>query len=189
MLVDALPPFLGELLEFQKLMEAEQPAWDQAEDSVEEMHKDFSLFTLTEYGVKRWEAILGLAPGKQDSLEERKNRILLAYLSKLPYTYRTLLRYLAQVTQEFQVDLNHADYELYLRVKLAGYGERTALLAVLREMIPANLVLKLQTAIPQAIRSASLYVCPVSNRQVRHVHQVMQRKESRYGAEGNLQKV
>lgn len=176
MLRDRLPSFMAELLEFERLMDAEQIIWSQAEEEVKNLHSDFSLFTLREYGAVRWEKILGLVPGKEDSLEMRKNRILLAYLSKLPYTYRALLRYLAQVTQDFAVDWNSADYTLFLRVKLAGYSERTALLAVLRQMLPANILLKLQTQLPQKNDSARITVGAATARLVRHIHRPTETK-------------
>ena len=87
------------------------------------------------------------------------------------YTYRTLLKYLATVSNDFKVVLNNDAYELFIRIRLSGYTQRDALAAVLGQMIPANLVLLLQTAIPQTVlRPASVVGAAMVN-MVRHEHQ------------------
>lgn len=58
----------------------------------------------------------------------------------------------------FKVTLNN-DYELFIQIVLTGYPQRDALAAVLGRMIPANLVLKMQTQIPQTVSRSALAVC------------------------------
>ena len=155
-LLDFWPNFLKDITEFQAIGEALQPEIDDLKQDVQTMHKEFSLFTMSEYGCGRWETILGISPPVGDSLENRRQRILARYLSQLPYTYRRLLQYLSQTTQGFVVDLDAANYYLYVQVRMAGYSQRTALLAMLTEMIPANLVMELMVDIPQQVENAKL---------------------------------
>lgn len=104
-------------------------------------------------------------------LEARREKILIKYLDQLPYTYRALLKYLSTVSEDFTVRLDNDAYELFLRIVLNGYTQRDALLAVLGQMLPANLVLLTQTAIPQAVLRPATVAAAAMVTLVRHEHQ------------------
>lgn len=149
------PTLLQDLVEFQRIAEAQQPDFDEAVEIVNGVHREFSLFTMSERGAARWEEILGLQRRAGDTLEVRRSRVITKYLSQLPYTYRSLLQYLEQVTGgDYAIDLDAANYELYVSARLTGYDQRTALIAALTDMLPANIVLLLQAKIPQAVDNA-----------------------------------
>ena len=155
------PRHLQELVEFGQIATAEQPEFTKAVQDVQGAPDDFFLVSLSEYGCRRWEAILGLVAAAEDAVESRRERILIAYLDQLPYTYRALLKYLSTVNDA---------YELFVRIRLSGYTQRDALAETLKQMIPANLVLLLQTAIPQTVlRPASVVGAAMVN-MVRHEH-------------------
>lgn len=145
------PRHLQELVEFGQIATAEQPEFTKAVQDVQGAPDDFFLVSLSEYGCRRWEAILGLVAAAEDTVESRRERILIAYLDQLPYTYRALLKYLSTVSDDFKVVLDNDAYELFVRIRLSGYTQRDALAETLKQMIPANLVLLLQTAIPQTV--------------------------------------
>lgn len=164
------PRHLQELVEFGQIATAEQPEFTKAVQDVQGAPDDFFLVSLSEYGCRRWEAILGLVAAAEDTVESRRERILIAYLDQLPYTYRALLKYLSTVSDDFKVVLDNDAYELFVRIRLSGYTQRDALAETLKQMIPANLVLLLQTAIPQTVlRPASVVGAAMVN-MVRHEH-------------------
>ncbi len=115
------PRYLQDLIEFGQIATAEQPEFTKAVQDVQGAPDDFFLVSLSEYGCRRWEAILGLVAAPGDTLEARRERILIAYLDQLPYTYRALLKYLSTVSDDFQVVLNNDAYELFIRIRLSGY--------------------------------------------------------------------
>jgi hypothetical protein len=155
MLLDRWPDFLQDITEFMAIADALQPEFDKAAETANSLHNEFSLFTLSDKGAERWEHIMGLSSAPGDTLESRRSRILTKYLSHLPYTYRSLLRYLDQISGgDYKVDLDAANYEIFISVRLMGYNQRTALIAALTNMLPANLVLKLQSKIQQAVENA-----------------------------------
>ena len=157
MLKERWPSFLSDLVEFQRLADAEQPEFDSATALVSGAAQEFSIFTMSEYGAGRWEEIFGIVPNPNDTLENRRSRIITRYLSALPYTYRSLLRYLDGVTGgTYMVNLDAANYELFVSARLTGYDQKTALLATLTEMLPANILLKLQTLIQQAVADVKI---------------------------------
>ena len=111
-LKDYWPRCLQDLVEFQQIANAEQPEFETALGDVRTAADDFFLATLSEYGCQRWEAIMGLHTADGDTLEARRERILIKYLDQLPYTYRTLLKYLKTITDDFTVTHQIGGYEL-----------------------------------------------------------------------------
>lgn len=164
------PRCLQELIEFQQIANAEQPEFEAALDDVRTAADDFFLSTLSEYGCQRWEAIMGLSVAPGDALEARRERILIKYLDQLPYTYRSLLKYLKTVSDDFTVTLDNQAYDLFIRIRLEGYSQRDALVATLGQMIPANLVLRMKTDLPQTDTPAQVAACSAMVTLNRHVY-------------------
>lgn len=165
------PLFLQDVVEFDQIAGAEQPEFQKAVQDVRNAADDFFLVSLSEYGCFRWEAILGLSVVPGDTLDQRRERIRIRYLDRLPYTYRALLSYLSTVSKDFTVRLDNDAYELFVRITLSGYTQRDALIAVLKQMIPANLVLLTQTAIPQDVARPACVAGAATVSLVRHEHQ------------------
>ena len=139
------PPFLQEVEDFDLLAKAEQPEFDKWAEAVQQLPEDFFLSTLSEYGVERWEAILGLQLEEGQPLEERRRQIQIAYGSSLPYTYRSLLNFLHSVHPEIQSAI--VFYLYLLRVDVPyGLGQMEAIRKTLREMVPANMVVEVASA-------------------------------------------
>ena len=164
------PRYLQDLIEFDQIAGAEQPEFTKAVQDVQGAPDDFFLVSLSEYGCGRWEAILGLVAAPGDTLEARRERILIKYLDQLPYTYRTLLKYLKTITDDFTVTLDENAYDLFIRIRLEGYSQRDALIATLGQMIPANLVLRLKADIPQTDEPAQTAACSAMVTMNRHVY-------------------
>lgn len=164
------PRYLQEIVEFQQIANAEQTEFDTAISDVRTAADDFFLSTLSEYGCSRWEAILGLQSATGDTVEQRRAQILAKYLDRLPYTYTTLLEYLATVSEDFTVTLDENAYDLYIRIRLDGYTQRDALAATLGQMIPANLVLRMATEIPQTIETTQAVACSAIVTLNKHIH-------------------
>lgn len=164
------PRCIQELTEFQQIANAEQPEFEQVVQDTRKAADDFFLVSLSEYGCRRWEKIMGLSALPDDTLQERRDRIVIKYLDQLPYTYRTLLKYLNTVSEDFTVDLNNNAYELFIRIVLEGYSQRDALIATLGQMNPANLVLLLKSEIPQQYQNTPAIACSAITTLNRHVY-------------------
>ena len=74
------PRYLQELIEFQQIANAEQPEFENAVSDVKSAADDFFLVSLSEYGCERWEKILGLSAAPGDTVQDRRDRILIKYL-------------------------------------------------------------------------------------------------------------
>ena len=143
-LFDYLPRYLREIREFGELTAAEQPEFNLAVCDVEKAADDFYISSLSEYGCRRWESIMGIITLPGDSIEIRRQRIMVKYMGQLPYTYTMLLRYLAAFSADIEVWLESGVYTLHVRVDLASksiYGDVEKLL---HKIVPANMVIDLQ---------------------------------------------
>lgn len=118
---------------------------------------------------KRFWALLLAA---EDTVESRQQKEFLIALPGSNYPTHTGAseNTCATVSDDFKVVLDNDAYELFVRIRLSGYTQRDALAETLKQMIPANLVLLLQTAIPQTVlRPASVVGAAMVN-MVRHEH-------------------
>ena len=164
------PRYLQDLIEFNR-SPAQNSRSSRRPSRTHRRPDDFFLVSLTEYGCTRWEGILGISAAPDDTLEGRREKILIKYLDQIPYTFRALLKYLSTVSEDFTVKLNSDAYELFVRIVLTGYTQRDALIAVLGQMIPANLVLLTQTVIPQTVLRPALVLGAAMVTMNRHEHQ------------------
>ena len=79
-LIRYLPDILKRNLDFRILMEVQenyglQPVWEAAQAVLD----DQFITTSDEYGIARFEGILGLKPDKQGTLEDRRKAVLMAW--------------------------------------------------------------------------------------------------------------
>ena len=130
LLIDHLPPRFnnGNAREVEEVQRATQPELDAVWVYSERILTESNLDTMTEYGIARWEAILGILPPSYFSLEERRFEVKSRLGAQLPYTdFRVreilnslvgedvyiLTRYLEQGEQVLHIVLRMANSNLY----------------------------------------------------------------------------
>ena len=74
-LIDYLPQVLKEVRELKLLLQSEQVEIANLWGSIDNALNDQFVIDATEYGVKRWEKILGIIPKATEPLDARKFRI------------------------------------------------------------------------------------------------------------------
>lgn len=145
-LLDYWPKYLRELYEFYVLAGIWQPPTDQMWDDLRSMTEDFYLTSLTERGCARWEEMLGIIPAPEDTVEDRRNTILLMFQSSRPITLITLQRYLDTFNLDFYASVDYPTYTTIITSGSASDKMFDALLIRLRQMIPANMDLAIAMA-------------------------------------------
>lgn len=142
-LLDYLPPFLQEYNELKILTQTEQPEIEAAWKAADNLLQQPFVLSATEYGIGRIEKIIGIHPYDTDDLETRKFRVLMKLRETLPYTYRTVNRYLGTMCEgipyQFQIDVKH-----YLVTAVFELGEIQKLRELYRyldRVIPCNLMI------------------------------------------------
>lgn len=141
-LLEHVPFFMKEVQEFKQIVKAENPEFDLIQDVSQDMMNNQFIQDSTEYGVERWEKILGILPNKSDTLEDRKQAILTMINAHVPYTMRSLKNMLAGICGEnnFTVNYNNERFVLEIEIFELQDSKLRVLLELLKEMMPANLV-------------------------------------------------
>lgn len=149
-LASYLPPFMQEYKEPIQALDAETPefvlVW-QAKDRV--LYNRF-IETADEYGISRYEAMLGIHPSEEDTLESRRSRVRSLWFNTIPYTLKTLIRKLITLCGEGNFEVRNdfdVGYTLTVITDLELYGQVEQLEHILDVMTPMNLVIDSQNMI------------------------------------------
>lgn len=141
-LIDYLPLFVQDYAEIKEIMNAEQidviNAWEYGEAAM----NDQFIQDATKNGVERWESILRIKPKATFTMDERKFQILSRLNWKLPYTLESLRQALTALCGEdgYTVKLNPDKYELTVKLALTNENKIDAVVELLYNVLPANLV-------------------------------------------------
>lgn len=107
------------------------------------IYADRFILQASEYGIGRYERILGIEPGKNESLEDRRKRVYLLWNRKIRWTHRTFLKwldvYLGKDNYKLSLDYDKYGIEIDVIVKESLYFDLDDLQRQVRDIIPANL--------------------------------------------------
>ena len=143
LLINYLPLILRKVREYRAITEAEQPEIFALFDRIQFLLDNQFIETATEYGVSRWERLLNILPKGTQTLDERKFAIYLRLAETLPFTYRRLVQLLDELCGEgnYEIELNHGDYELTVLLEMTVENKVQAVKTMLRRIVPANMQL------------------------------------------------
>ena len=104
-------------------------------------------------GIKRWEQMLKIIPKNTESIEDRRTNILVKINSMLPYTIRRLkqILHLKYGTDNAIPVIN--EYELLIKFNPEILLNANLLRALLRSIIPANLIYKVLLSFSMQIKT------------------------------------
>lgn len=107
------------------------------------IYADKFILQASEYGISRYERILGIEPGKNESLEDRRKRVYLLWNKKIRWTHRTFLKwldvYLGKDNYKLSLDYDKYGIEIEVTIKESLYFDLDDLGRQVRDIIPANL--------------------------------------------------
>ena len=140
-----LPPVVGETSEFTAIADAENPEFNYLWEKIYGLVDEYFVKSATEYGVSRMEEMLNIVPLTNETLEQRKDRLIWKLNLKIPYTMRFLKRLLASIVGENNYEVEHDNDVQVLNVKIReGSRDMNQLRTDLEKLIPAHLVLNLE---------------------------------------------
>lgn len=142
LLIDYLPTVLKDVREYKVVTAAEQPEIFDFFGEIQTALDNQFIMYLTEYGVKRWEKIIGIVPKATYTLEERKFTILTMLSKRLPYTYRMLHQVLTELCGEdnYIIDLDANAYALTIWLEFMSDNNAEIVAMMLKQLCPANLI-------------------------------------------------
>lgn len=143
-LISYLPPVLQNIEEFKVLYGTEDYEIDDLYTALEILLKDQFVHEATENGIKRWEKILKIIPGANNTLDMRRFEILNRLNIKIPYTV-TMLRNKIQALYGSDCDIKYINdtYTLNIFVPAIADKELLNLQNMLDVIVPANLVVNI----------------------------------------------
>lgn len=134
-----IPQALSGIPDLEQLYEAIDDQMETLNDEVAQLDEDTFFDSMSEYRVKRWENMIDLTPGQNDSLDDRRFRIQSRVVDKLPYSYRIILSDLHALDPEAQMEI---DWE-HLNVKVYMALSSQSMVADVEELLEKKLPLNL----------------------------------------------
>lgn len=140
-LIKYLPLVLQNIEEFKALYSAEDVEINNLYEALQTLLKDQFVHEATENGIKRWEKLLKIIPGVDDTLDMRRFEILNRLNIKIPYTI-TMLRNKIQALYGNDCNIKYISdtYTLNITVPSITGKELLNLNSMLDVIVPANLI-------------------------------------------------
>ncbi|MCI8331679.1 MAG: DUF2313 domain-containing protein [Clostridiales bacterium] len=140
-LVSYLPPFLKEFKENTITLEAENPEFTlmwKVTDWV--LYNEF-VETADEYGLSRFEKLLGIFPSKEDTMDDRRFRILARYNENVPYTRKSLVSMLELLCGKngYQLIIDTSNFLVTVKVALTAKNQVESIQKLLERILPCNM--------------------------------------------------
>lgn len=141
--LDYLPEYLKEYKEFQGISGMLQAEFEDTWDNTDYLLQESFITTAENYGLTKWEELLGLARNDTIATEDRRFRIIAQLQNQTPYTYRRIKQLLTSLCGEdgYKMTLDANNYALTVLLALSREAQFDAVEQLLAEIIPANLVL------------------------------------------------
>ena len=141
-----LPETLKDVIDLRLLNEDLDIELKQLDGYITGIGKEVIVETASLYGIQKWENALGITPKDGDSLETRRFRVNNLLTSKLPYTYRWLIKKLTQITGSpsgYTLNINQNDYAITIVLSGLDTNMMIEVQKQLRNAIPSNMVLEI----------------------------------------------
>lgn len=126
--------------EFQQLAAAENPEFNRLAECIRRILQDTFILDATESGVQRWETMLDLVPGADDTLDERKVRVLTYLTVNIPYSTRVVKRMIAEFAGEDGYTMNYDNEIATLTIKLEDKSKLEVVNSLLERVLQQHIV-------------------------------------------------
>lgn len=129
--------------EFQQIADGENPEFNELSGCLTRLLNDTFVRNATEYGVKRWESILNIVPSPDDTLDDRKVKILSLLNMTLPYTYKMLDGVVESILGAGNYKMYIREYTLTLESSFKSDNEYHDVLNLFDNVVPENLIINI----------------------------------------------
>lgn len=144
-LIDYLPPIMQNFTEIKQITKVEQTEVNSLDFEIGRVLDNAFIEDCDEYGIKKYEKLVGVTPTAQDTLESRKSRVLIRWNDFIPYSYKVLIRKLNIFcgVNNYDISGDLKNYELFISTHLSIVGQTTELEKMLDKMLPVPIVFTL----------------------------------------------
>ncbi len=140
-LMSYLPEYLQEYKELEKALKAQQPEVQKLAEAAERIKNNQFITTADEEGVRKFETMLEVTALDNDTLENRKFRVLSRWNNTIPYTAAVLRKRLESLCEKegYLLEILHLENKVKVRVALTNRKNYGMVEEMLKEVIPANI--------------------------------------------------
>nr|DAQ19565.1 MAG TPA: tail protein [Caudoviricetes sp.] len=145
-----LPPFMQKYKELQETFKSEDIEFRKIWEATDKTFSNRFIETADEYGLSRYEQMLGLHYTEDDNLESRRARIRNRWFNTMPYTMRGLILKLNVLCGESSFALCNdfnTGYELTIHTNIEDYGKVDELGQIISTMVPCNILVVSENSI------------------------------------------
>lgn len=142
-LASYLPAFMQKYKEPVTTLEAETPEFNIVWDGVDKILYNHFISTADEYGIARFEKLLGIFPTEDDDLESRRVKVQTRWVNKLPYTVRVLVEKIRILSNgaDFKIETDFRQgYRIVIHTMLELIGQVGELEHIVDKVIPCSIV-------------------------------------------------
>ncbi len=141
-LIGYLPDYLAEFRELKAVLSAENPEFCEVVSAVKAARNAGFIEYCGERFLKRFEEMLGIFPARGESLDERRQRVLIRWNESPPYTLAALRKKLALVCGEndFSLSVDCENFLLNVETSVFSYSVLLEIERLLSRVVPANIV-------------------------------------------------
>lgn len=144
-LISYLPEYMQTYKEIREALLAQQPEIQKLEDTTENIQNNQFILYANEQGIERFEALLGVKAVDDDSLENRKFRVLSLWNNYIPYTTQVLHGKLETICGKdgYKLKVINEQYKVVVRVALKSKKNFKMVEEMLNIVLPANMIIDL----------------------------------------------
>lgn len=142
-LLEQLPDWYAQILDYQELCLAEQPSFDAVADEIVAVADNFFFQTMDVDAVSQWEQIFDIvADPATETLEFRRVRVLNRISTKPPYTLAFLYQKLDELIGpgQWTVTVDYPNYTLYIESSAQNQSYATEVAFTINRIKPAHIV-------------------------------------------------
>lgn len=142
-LIDYLPYVVQDFKEFQGITTGEQPEFELAWDSHEQVFVNQFIDTMDNYGLSRWETMLKITPKGTDTLDTRRARIKTQLNNFVPYPIRVFAQMLTAIAngEPFTLTMEPGSYLLEIVTQWGASGQVEGLEYLIENIVPCNIAI------------------------------------------------
>lgn len=141
-LIDLLPDWYAEVLDYQAICEAEQPMFDDAQAAAAQLLLNLDFLSMDLASVELWERALQILPEPAaESLDFRRFRLLNRISTKPPYTLRFLEGKLDELAGQglWSMEIDYPNYTIYVDRAAQGMNYTLELEWTINHIKPAHM--------------------------------------------------
>ena len=142
-LMNQLPDWFAQILDFQEVMNAEQPSFDALADEIIAVADNFFFQTMDSSAIAQWEGIFNIvANPSTETMDFRRDRVLNRISTKPPFTLAFLYQKLDELigTNQWTVTVDYPNYTLYIESSALNQSYATEVAFTINRIKPAHIV-------------------------------------------------